>query len=111
MRTINLLIVIGNVGQDPRQVGRATKLNVATNRSWRDTSGERKTATDWVTVTCFGRTGEYVIGNVRKGDVVSIQAHVADSSYERDGLTHYSTDVIADRLDLVASRGGASNEE
>ena len=109
MRTTNLLILIGNVGQEPRQVGRTVKLAVATDRAWTDAGGERKSATDWVTVTFFeGRTAEFVRDQVHKGDVVSIQGRIAESSYERDGRTHYGMDVIANQIDLIASRGGAS---
>lgn len=112
MRTTNLLLLIGNVGQEPKQIGRAVKLSVATNRSWKNADGLRKTVTDWVTVTFFaGKTAEFVIDQIHKGDVVSIQAHVAESSYERDGKTHYGMDVIADRVDLITSRGGASEDE
>lgn len=111
MHTTNLLFLTGNVGQEPRQVGRAVKLSVATNRSWRDQKGERKSVTDWVSVTIFaGKTAEFVLSHVRKGDAVSIQAHVADSSYDKDGRTHYSTDVIVDRLDLLQPRGSGSEE-
>lgn len=112
MRTTNLLLLIGNVGQEPRQVGKAIKLSVATNRSWKDASGQHKAVTDWVTVTLFaGKMADFVRDQVHKGDVVSVQAHVAESSYERDGKTHYGMDVIADRLDLIASRGGAGDDE
>lgn len=109
MRTTNLLILIGNVGQEPRQVGRTVKLSVATDRSWTDGAGERKNVTDWVTVTFFdGKTAAFVRDQVHKGDVVSIQGRIAESSYERDGRSHYGMDVIANQIDLVASRGGAS---
>lgn len=111
MRTTNLFILIGRLGQDPKQVGRAVKINVATDRSWRDAEGQRKTATDWVTVTCFDRIGEYVLANARKGQGVSIHARVADHSYDRDGRTHYTTDVIAERLDIIASQGGPGDDE
>lgn len=111
MRTTNLFILIGRLGQEPRQVGRAVKLNVATDRFWRDADGQRKQATDWVTATCFGRIGEYVLANARAGQGVSIHAHVAEGSYVKDGITHYSTDVIVDRLDIIASHGGPSEDE
>lgn len=109
MNTTNLLILIGNIGQDPRQVGSTVKLSVATNRSWSDQNGQRKTATDWVTVTIFGgKTADFVLENVRKGDVVSIKARVADGSYERDGNRHFSTDVIAETVDLITPRAASA---
>ena len=106
MKTINLLLLTGHVGQDPRQVGKVVRFPVATDRVWRDEAGQTKSATDWVTVTVFGgKTSQFVLDQVRKGQAVSIQAHVAESSYEKYGSTHYATDVIADRVDLL---GGSS---
>lgn len=102
MKAINLFLLTGNVGQDPRQVGKVVRFPVATDRMWRDETGQPKSATSWVTVTVFaGKTSQYVLDHVRKGDAVSIQAHIAESSYEKNGSTHYATDVIVDRLDLL----------
>jgi single-strand DNA-binding protein len=105
MRTTNLFIVRGYVGQDPKQVGRAAKVSVATNRRFQDDRGEWKEVTDWVTVTILNdATAKWVMANVRKGDPVYAECRVSEGSYEKDGRTIYTTDVIASLFDSLAPR-------
>ena len=51
MRTTNLFILRGRVGQAPKAFGRAAKVNVATDRFRTDAEGKRQEETDWGTVT------------------------------------------------------------
>ncbi len=111
MGTTNLLMLRGNVGQDPRQVGKTVKLSVATNRSWIDAEGERKTVSDWVTVTFFeGKMADFVMRNVHKGDKVNVQARVSESMYQKDGATHYATDVIAEDFDKISTVNASGDQ-
>lgn len=111
MGTTNMLILRGNVGQDPRQVGKTVKLSVATNRSWADAEGQKKTVSDWVTVTFFeGKMAEFVLRNVHKGDRVNVQARVSESMYQKDGQTHYTTDVIAEDFDKISTVNAGSDQ-
>lgn len=110
-RTTNRLYLTGNVGQDPRQVGKTVKLSLATNRTWTDGKGEKKSAKDWVTVTFFeGWMADFVLRRVQKGDKVSVQARVSESMYQKDGNTHYTTDVIAEDIDLIANTAAGAEQ-
>ncbi|MGA0564784.1 single-stranded DNA-binding protein [Ancylobacter sp. VNQ12] len=113
MRTTNLFIVRGHVGQTPKAFNKAAKINVATDRIWTDAKGERHEETDWVTVTILNeRVAEWAIANVAKGDAVYAECRVADGSYKgKDGETVYTTDVIASafhKLDLGARDDAAA---
>ena len=103
MRTTNLFIVRGRVGQTPRAFSKAAKVNVATDRAWTDGKGERHEETDWVTVN--EKVAEWTIANVAKGDAVYAECRIADGSYKKDGETLYTTDIIANvfhKIDLGA---------
>lgn len=106
MRTTNLLILRGRVGQAPKAFGKVARVSVATDRSWTDAAGQRQTATDWVTVTLLNeKIAAWALANLCKGDAVCAECRVADGSYKRDGETVYTTDVIASafhKLDLGA---------
>ncbi|AVA23910.1 single-stranded DNA-binding protein [Rhizobium sp. NXC24] len=111
MGTTNQLTLRGNVGQEPRQIGKTVKLSVATDRSWVDSEGQRKSVSDWVTVTFFeGKMADFVLRHVHKGDKVLVQARVSESSYQKDGLTHYTTDVIAEDIDIFVP-GSTSRDQ
>lgn len=104
MRTTNLFILRGRVGQAPKAFGRTAKVNVATDRSWTDRDGKRQDETDWVTVSLLNeRIAAWAMANVARGDAVYAECRVADGSYKRDGETVYTTDVVANvfhKLDL-----------
>jgi single-strand DNA-binding protein len=105
MRTTNHFFLRGFVGQAPKSFGKTCKVNVATNRSWKDAKGERREETDWVTVTILNeKTAQFVTENVRKGDPVFAECRVAEGSYKKDGETVYTTDVIANVFDLLTAK-------
>lgn len=105
MRTTNLFILRGRVGQAPKAFNKAAKVSVVTDRAWTDGKGDRREETDWVTVTILNeKAAEWVLANVAKGDAVYAECRVADGSYKgKDGETVYTTDIIANafhKLDL-----------
>lgn len=104
MRTTNLFILRGRVGQAPKAFAKAAKINVATDRAWTDGKGERHEETDWVTVTILNeKVAEWAIANVAKGDAIYAECRIADGSYKKDGETIYTTDIVANvfhKLDL-----------
>jgi single-strand DNA-binding protein len=87
MRTTNLFILRGYVGQEPKAFdnGKIAKVSVATNRSWTDKkSRERIEKTDWITVTVLNeRDAAFALKNVRKGAPIYAGCRVAETSYEK----------------------------
>jgi single-strand DNA-binding protein len=114
MRTTNLFILRGYVGQEPKAFdnGKIAKVSVATNRSWIDKkSRERIEKTDWITVTVLNeRDAAFVLKNVRKGAPIYAECRVAETSYEKDGKTIYGMDVVANMFDLL-SRADSGEED
>ena len=104
MRTTNLFILRGRVGQAPKAFNKAAKISVATDRAWTDAKGERREETDWVTVTLLNeKAAEWAIAHVAKGDAVYAECRIADGSYKKGDETVYTTDIIAHvfhKLDL-----------
>ncbi|MEE4361851.1 MAG: single-stranded DNA-binding protein [Pseudomonadales bacterium] len=112
-RGINKVILIGNLGADPEtrftQGGSpVTNFRLATSEQWRDKqSNDTKERTEWHAVVCFGRLAEIAGEFLRKGSKVYVEGSLRTSSWESDGQTRYKTEIIANEMQMLDSRGGA----
>lgn len=107
MRSVNKLILIGNVGSDPeiRTTAGGTKVakfSLATSEKRKDKDEQ----TQWHRITCFDKLADLAEEYIRKGDRLYIEGKVEYSRTEGDdGVTRYWTDVIARELVML---GGSS---
>jgi single-strand DNA-binding protein len=110
---INKVILVGNLGRDPEvsytPSGMAVaKFSIATSNKWKDkNSGEMQERTEWHRITAFGRLGEICGEYLSKGSQVYIEGRLQTSSWEKDGITRYSTDIIANEMKMLGPRGSA----
>jgi len=115
MASLNKVMIIGNLGRDPEvsytPSGLAiTKFSIATTDVRVDrNSGERTERTEWHRITVFGKTAENCGRFLSKGRQVYVEGRLQTSSYEKDGITRYSTDIIANQVTFLG--GGARNGE
>ena len=74
--------------------------------------GEEKKA-DFPNVICFGKTAENCEKFLAKGRKVAVQGRLQTGSYEKDGVKHYTTDVIADNVEFLewGEKNGESAKE
>ena len=112
-RGINKVIVVGNLGADPDtrympSGGAVTNLSVATSESWKDKqTGEQKERTEWHKVAMFGRLAEIAAEYLRKGSQVYIEGKLRTRKWQdRDGNDRYTTEIIADEMQMLGGRGG-----
>ncbi len=112
MRGVNKVILVGNLGNDPEtrympSGSAVTNLSVATNELWKDKqTGEQKDRTEWHKVAMFGRLAEIAAEYLRKGSQVYIEGKLRTSKYEKEGQTHYSTEIIADQMQMLGGKQG-----
>ena len=113
-RGINKVILVGNVGQDPEtrympNGNAVTNLSLATSETWKDkNTGEQQERTEWHRVTFYQRLAEIVAEYVRKGSKLYIEGRLQTRSWEQDGVKRYATDIIANEMQMLDSRGGTS---
>lgn len=113
-RGINKVILIGNLGRDPEvrytQAGKAVaNFTVATSESWRDRqTNEMQERTEWHRVVCFDRLGEIAGEYLRKGSKAYIEGRLQTRSWEQDGQTRYTTEIVAREMQMLDSRSAAS---
>ena len=112
-RGINKVILVGNLGNDPEvkytQGGMAiTTLSLATTTVRKDRDGNSQEKTEWHRVKLFGKLGEIAGEYLRKGRQVYIEGRLEYGSYDKDGVKHYTTDIIGDEMQMLGggSEGG-----
>jgi single-strand DNA-binding protein len=113
-RGINKVILVGNLGGDPEtrympSGGAVTNITVATNESWKDKqTGEQKDRTEWHKVAMFNRLAEIAAEYLRKGSQVYIEGKIRTRKWQdKDGNDRYTTEVIADEMQMLGGRGGS----
>jgi len=115
MASVNKVILVGNLGRDPETrylpSGEAvTNISVATTETWKDkASGEKKEATEWHRVAFFGKLAEIAGEYLKKGSQVYIEGQLRTRKYQdkETGKDRYSTEIRADRMQMLGSRAGA----
>ena len=112
-RGVNKVILVGNLGNDPEvrympSGGAVANVSVATTDGWRDkASGERQERTEWHRVVLFGRLGEIAGEYLRKGSKVYVEGRLQTRKWQgQDGQDRYSTEIVANDLQMLDSRGG-----
>ncbi|HVF63533.1 MAG TPA: single-stranded DNA-binding protein [Casimicrobiaceae bacterium] len=118
MASVNKVILLGNLGRDPETRyttgGDAiTNLNIATNETWKDKSGEKQERTEWHRVVLFGRQAEIAGEYLKKGRSVYIEGRLQTRKYtDKDGVEKYSTEIVGDRMQLIGGgRDGGADAE
>jgi|TARA_B100001105_G_scaffold250766_1_gene239534 single-strand DNA-binding protein len=114
--TLNKVLLIGRLGQDPEirhtKNGQAVaSFSIATNESWRDKEGGQQERTDWHNCVAFGPTAEkYIEPYVKKGTLVSIEGTLQTRSWDdKEGNKRYTTEVVANAFGGVQILGGSGD--
>lgn len=114
-RGINKVILVGNVGQDPEtrympNGGAVTNLSLATSETWKDkNTGEQQERTEWHRVVFYQRLAEIVAEYVKKGSKLYVEGRLQTRSWEQDGVKRYSTEIIANDMQMLDSRSGGGD--
>lgn len=96
---MNNVSLIGRCTADPDcRYNPNTQLAVAKFRVAIDDGYGEKKRTNFVPVTVFGKSAENCEKFLKKGLLVGIQGKIQTGSYEKDGKTHYTMDVIAEKV-------------
>ena len=109
-RSLNKIMLIGNVGNDPdvRTTSSGTpiaNMSLATTRKWKDGSGEQKEKTEWHRLTVWGKLVDVVERYVKKGDRLYVEGRIEYSESESDGQKKYWTDVNVFEMLMLGSTG------
>ncbi len=111
MAGLNKVMLIGNLGRDPEirysQSGLAVvNFTIATSEQWTDKgTGERQEKTEWHRIVVFGKQAETCSKYLSKGSSIYIEGRLQTRSWEKDGQTHYTTEIVASNFQFLGGRG------
>ncbi|WP_448168527.1 single-stranded DNA-binding protein [Burkholderia ambifaria] len=114
MASVNKVILVGNLGADPEvrylpSGDAVANIRLATTDRYKDkASGDFKEMTEWHRVAFFGRLAEIVSEYLKKGSSVYIEGRIRTRKWQgQDGQDRYSTEIVADQMQMLGGRGGA----
>jgi single-strand DNA-binding protein len=117
-KSINKVILVGNVGKDPEVRYSASgtpvaNFSLATNEKFKDRHGEWQERTEWHSVVVWKRLAEVVGEYVAKGSKVYVEGKIQISSWEdrQSGERKYRTEIIARDLLLLSPRGNGGGHQ
>jgi single-strand DNA-binding protein len=110
---MNRVMLIGRLGRDPEfrytHSGTAmAKFTLATDR--RKRNGEEQPP-DWHRVTVWSKLAEVCSQYLTKGKQVMIEGRIEYGSYDKDGIKHYTTDIIAENMEMLGRPGESESRE
>ena len=118
-RSLNKVILIGNLGADPEvrstaNGSRVATLSFATSRQWKNQSGEKQEKTEWHRVVLWNNKGSTLADIAekycKKGDKVYIEGSIEYRSWQdREGQTRYTTEITARELIMLSGRSDGSD--
>ncbi|MEN8121592.1 MAG: single-stranded DNA-binding protein [Bacteroidota bacterium] len=116
---VNKVILVGNVGKDPevqyiKEDVPVARFTLATSETYKDKNGEKVTNTEWHNIVVWRGLAKVVENYVKKGSQLYIEGKISNRSYEKDGVTKYFTEIVANSLQMLGSKGdnaGSSQQQ
>ena len=118
MKSVNKVILIGNLGKDPEvkftpQGTPVAKITVATNERFKDKDGQWQDRTEWHNVVLWQRLAEIAGEYLKKGGKVYIEGRLQTRSWDdkQTGQKKYMTEIVGNDLVLLGGRGEGGGGE
>ena len=117
MSGVNKVILVGRLGRDPEVRTLESGVSVAnftmaTSETYRDkTTNERKEVTEWHNIVLWRGLAEIAQKYLHKGDMVYIEGKLRTRSWEKEGVTRYTTEVVADNMTMLSTKGSGGYSE
>lgn len=113
MKSVNKVILLGNATRDPQLKSTTSGQSVATfglatNRVWKDASGEKQSLPEFHNLVAWGKLAEFIAENVRKGKPLFIEGYLKTRSWDSpEGTKIFRTEVVIENFVLVGPRPDA----
>ena len=114
MSGVNKVILVGRLGKDPEirnleNGATVANFSMATSESYKDkTTGDKKEITEWHNIVLWRGLADIAAKYLHKGDLVYIEGKLRTRSWEKEGVTRYSTEIIGDNMTMLSSKPGGN---
>jgi len=102
---MNSVILIGRLTKDVKVSGNDKKVaryTLAVQREYKNKDGNYDS--DFISCVTFGKSAEFAEKYLTKGMKIAVTGNLLTGSYEKDGQTHYTTDVVVNTHEFVESK-------
>ncbi len=116
MSGVNKVILVGRLGKDPEvrhleNGATVANFSLATSETYKDRqTGERREQTEWHNVVLWRGLAEVAEKYVKKGDMIYVEGKLRTRSWEKDGVTRYTTEVVGDNMTMLGGRSDGSSQ-
>lgn len=98
---MNNVQLFGNIGKDPETITagngtQITKFSLATSEKYKD-----EETTTWHNCVAFGKTAEIIAQYVHKGDKLLVEGKISNSTYDKNGVTMYKSEIIVNKFHFI----------
>src|SRR6267154_407171 len=117
MSGVNKVILVGRLGKDPEvrnleNGATVANFTIATSESYRDkTTGDRKEITEWHNIVLWRGLADVAAKYLHKGDMVYIEGRLRTRSWEKEGVTRYTTEIVGDNMTMLSTKPTSGNQE
>ena len=111
MSGVNKVIIVGRLGKDPEvrhleSGASVANFPVATSEVYKDrNTGERREQTEWHNVVLWRGLADIAEKYLHKGDMVYVEGKLRTRSWEKDGVTRYTTEIVGDNMTMLTPKG------
>jgi len=115
MSGVNKVIIIGNLTSDPDvktlQTGTSVaNFSLAINESYKDRDGKKVESVEFVNVVLWHGLAEVAGNYLKKGSGVYVEGKLKTSSYEKDGVKKYKTEVVGFSMNMLPGNSATTPE-
>lgn len=114
MSGVNKVILVGRLGKDPEvrnleSGATVANFTVATSESYKDkTTGDKKEVTEWHNIVLWRGLAEIAAKYLHKGDLIYLEGKLRTRSWEKEGVTRYTTEVVGDNMTMLSTKRESS---
>lgn len=111
--SVNKVILMGGLTRDPEvrymPNGEAVaNFSLATSETWKSKDGVKQEKSEYHNVVAYRKLGEIIGEYCKKGSQVFIEGKLQTRKWEKDGVTRYTTEIIADKMQMVGGKNNSS---
>lgn len=117
---MNNVCLIGNLVRDPElrytpSGAAVTRFTIAVSRKMskekkQEAENKNQPTADFISCTAWNKTAELIANYFKKGSKIGIQGRIQTGSYEKDGHTVYTTDIVVDSIDFLDSQANSQQQ-
>jgi single-strand DNA-binding protein len=111
-KSVNKVILLGNIGKDPEvkflpSGSAVATFSIATSERFKDKGGEWQDRTEWHNLVAFGKVAEIIRDYVKKGAKLYVEGSLRTQSWDdkTSGQKRYKTEIVVNDLSLLSGRG------